>query len=130
MRADDDLIAFVGARWPSLLRTLVLLGCPPGEAPDVVTDALSRCRRGWDDVRRNGDVDRLVQDELEAAWSRRRAHLPDPQTSATEDELRELAEEMTILAPPSLDDLRAHDRRRRRAVTRRSVVVLVRRDPR
>ena len=125
MRADDDLIAFVGARWPSLLRTLVLLGCPPGEAPDVVTDALSRCRRGWDDVRRNGDVDRLVQDELEAAWSRRRAHLPDPQTSATEDELRELAEEMTILAPPSLDDLRAHDRRRRRAVTRRSVVVLV-----
>ena len=117
-------MVYVGARWPTLVRTLVLLGCPPGEAAYVATDALSRCRRGWAEERRHGDVDRLVQDELEAAWARERSRLPTKST-ATEDELRDLAEELTILAPPTIDDLRARERERRRRLTRRSLAVLV-----
>jgi hypothetical protein len=125
MRGDEDFMAFVAARWPALVRGLVVLGCPPGEAAYVATDALSRCRRGWGEVSREGDVDRLVQDELLAARARQRPRLAGEESPSGEDELRELAEEMTVLAPPTLDDVRAHESRRRRRATRRSLVVLV-----
>ena len=46
-RADDDFASYVGARWPGLVRTLVLVGCPPALAPEVATLALARSHRGW-----------------------------------------------------------------------------------
>ena len=45
MRADGDFHGYVAARWPALVRTLVLLGCPVELAPDVVAAGLGSCRR-------------------------------------------------------------------------------------
>lgn len=110
-------MVYVAARWPSLVREAVLLGCPPGEAPDAVTDALSRCRREWGAVSRDQDVDRLVHEELVAAVSRRPA--------APEDTRRTAAEELLVLAPPTLEDLRHQERLRRQRGLRRTARFVV-----
>ena len=45
------------ARWPAVVRTLVLLGSPPDEAEVDAREGLTRCLPGWDRARREGDVD-------------------------------------------------------------------------
>ncbi|WP_418064241.1 sigma factor [Pimelobacter simplex] len=42
-----DFTAYVAERRPRLVRTAVLLGCPPADAEDVVQSALLRCYRSW-----------------------------------------------------------------------------------
>ena len=68
---EGDFQRFVGARWPGLVRTLVLLGCPPGLAPDVVADGLGRCRRGWGETVEHDDPDVVVHRAVIAAWEER-----------------------------------------------------------
>ena len=51
---DADFEAYLAARWPTLVRSLVLIGLPPAEAEDVVVTGLARCRTAW---RRLQDVD-------------------------------------------------------------------------
>lgn len=117
MGADADLMVYVGARWPALLKDAVLLGVHPAEAPDAVTDALARCRRAWDRAGREGSVDALVHHELVRAATQR---------SRTPEATRErAARELLVLAPPDLDDLRRREGEQRRAVLRRVGIIAV-----
>jgi hypothetical protein len=117
MRADADFMVYVAARWPSLVKDAVRLGCPPEEAAEAATEALSRCRRRWGRASREEDVDQLVQGELAVAVNRR------PRTP--EGTRQQAAEELLVLAPPTLEDVRHHERvGRRRAITRAGAVVV------
>ena len=96
-------MAYVGARWPGLVRDLVEQGATPAQAHEVAAEALSRSRSQWAAESAGGDVDALVRREVAALWT--------PTWGA--------AGEVTVLAPPTLDELgdRQRDRRRRRART-------------
>lgn len=69
---EGDFHRFVGARWPGLVRTLVLLGCPVDLAPDVVAAGLSRCRRHWSGTVEHDDPDVVVHRAVLAVWDERR----------------------------------------------------------
>lgn len=75
MRHDSDFAAYLAARWPALVRTLVLLGCPQHVAEDVARSALAGCQASWDQVRRADDVDAHVYRTLLAC---RRDRLREP----------------------------------------------------
>jgi hypothetical protein len=117
MRADADLMVYVAARWPSLVREAVLLGVHPDEAADAVADALARCRRGWGRASREENVDALVREELVRAAGRR--------SRTVEATREEAARQVLVLAPPGLEDLRARERENNRATLRRAAVVVV-----
>jgi len=95
MPADDtDFAAYLAARWPSLVRTLVLLGCGRGEAADVARSGLAHCYGSWDRVRRGDDVDVHVYAAVLGSLHRHRRRVPAPPLpaapvieEATEDEL-------------------------------------------
>ena len=57
---DADFTAYLAARWPSLVRTLVLLGLPQPVAEEACLTGLARCREAWRDVRELDDVDAEV----------------------------------------------------------------------
>ena len=57
---DDDFAAYVAARWPSLVRSLVLIGLPPAQAEDVALTGLARCRTAWRGLQDVDDVDARV----------------------------------------------------------------------
>lgn len=57
---DADFAAYLAARWPSVVRTLVLLGCGRREAAEVAQAGLARCYGTWERVRRADDVDDYV----------------------------------------------------------------------
>ena len=117
MRADADLMVYVAARWPSLVKDAVLLGVPPDEAPATATEALARCRRSWAQASREASVDALVRDELVRAASRR---------SRTPEASREqAARELLVLAPPDLDDLKRQERENNRRVLKRGGIIAV-----
>ena len=44
---DADYTTYVRARWDSLVRSAVLLGCSRAEAEDIVQTTLVRCYSGW-----------------------------------------------------------------------------------
>ena len=117
MRADADLMVFVAARWPALVKEAVRLGCPPEHAADATTEALSRCRREWARASRDEDVDHLVHEALVTAVARR---------ASTDPGLREdAAHGLLVLAPPTLEDLLRRQREREAANLRRSARVAV-----
>ena len=74
MSSDDDFSAYVGLRWPTLVRTALLLGCERHEAEDVVQAALLRCYLHWERVSRAERVDayvhRVLLNTLSSARSR------------------------------------------------------------
>jgi RNA polymerase sigma-70 factor (sigma-E family) len=74
MRNDADFAAYMAARWPYLVRSLVLIGCPRHEAEDIAQTGLARCYASWDRVRRADDVDAYVYRTVLNCWrkSRRR----------------------------------------------------------
>lgn len=74
MEHEEDFAAYMRARWPALVRSLVMLGCAPDEAEDVTQTALTRCLTRWGGVRRADDVDAYVYRILLNTWatSRRR----------------------------------------------------------
>jgi hypothetical protein len=43
MNHDGDFAAYVAARWPAVVRTLVLLGSPDDVAAEVGRTAFARC---------------------------------------------------------------------------------------
>lgn len=51
---------YVVARRVALVRSAVLLGCPPGDAEDVVQTALLKCYRSWRRVQRADRPDAYV----------------------------------------------------------------------
>ena len=60
MAEDPDFSQWAGARWPTLVRSAVLLGCSVHEAEDVTQTALLRCFRSWEKVLRAEDMDAYV----------------------------------------------------------------------
>ena len=60
MRDDTDFRAYVDARWPSLLATLVHLGVPGERARAALVRGLARCRPDWGDVRQDAELDLVV----------------------------------------------------------------------
>jgi RNA polymerase sigma-70 factor (sigma-E family) len=71
---DEDFSTYVAARWASLVRVGVYLGCSDAEAEDLVQTTLLRCYRSWARVRRADRVDAYVHRALvnTLATSRRR----------------------------------------------------------
>lgn len=57
---DADFSAFVAARWGSLVRAAVGLGCGPEDARDLAQTALLRCYTSWSSVQRANDPDAYV----------------------------------------------------------------------
>jgi hypothetical protein len=76
----SDFAAFVVARWPALVRSLVLIGHDQSVAEEAAEAGLARCQPTWDRVRESGDVDvhvyRVVLDQLERG---RVEAAPDPE---------------------------------------------------
>ncbi len=60
MDGDEEYSAYVGARWNTLLRAAILLGCPVQEAEDLVQAALVKCYVSWDKVSKAHDRDAYV----------------------------------------------------------------------
>ncbi|MDQ1683120.1 MAG: hypothetical protein QOH99_1661 [Frankiaceae bacterium] len=69
-----DFSAFMQARWPALVRSAVLVGCPPGDAEDLVQAALARVYAQWSRVSAAQDREAYVYRVLlnVLATSRRR----------------------------------------------------------
>jgi RNA polymerase sigma-70 factor (sigma-E family) len=72
MRNDADFAAYMAARWPFLVRSLVLIGCPRHEAEDVVQTGLARCYASWERVRKADDVDAYVYRTVLNCWHKSR----------------------------------------------------------
>jgi hypothetical protein len=68
---DSDFHGFVGARWPELVRTLVLIGCPAELAPGAVASGLGRCRRSWARTAEHDDPDVVAHRAVLDAWEGR-----------------------------------------------------------
>lgn len=69
---EGDFHGFVGARWPALVRTLVLIGCPAELAPEVVAGGLGRCRQDWRRTVEHDDPDVVAHRAVIAAWEETR----------------------------------------------------------
>lgn len=83
----DEFTEYVTARWPTLVRSAVLLGCTPPEAEDLVQSALERCLLKWNRVRVAEDRDAYVHRVLVNCFRssrRRRWHGELPSSSLPE----------------------------------------------
>ena len=72
MRLDGDFAAYLAARWPVLVRLLVLLGGRPDEAEDAVRTGLARDYADWAWISGSDDPDVYVYRSVLEAWDRRR----------------------------------------------------------
>ena len=81
MGDDGDFSSYVVARWPCLIRSLVLLGSTYAEADAVARDALARCRATWEHDRDTDDMDaqvfRILLEQRERLERQRRKGPPD-----------------------------------------------------
>ncbi len=76
-RDDSEFAAYLAARWPSLVRTLVLLDVPERTAHRVAEDALARIHPDFPRLSREEDVDVAVYRELFDARDRQAKRDPD-----------------------------------------------------
>jgi DNA-directed RNA polymerase specialized sigma24 family protein len=83
---DADFAAYLAARWPSLVRTLVLLGCGRREAAEVARTGLVRCYTAWDGVRRADDVDTYVYAAVLGSLHKHRRRIPAPAREPVADD--------------------------------------------
>lgn len=72
MDDHEGFDAYMAARWPTLVRSMILLGCEPAEAEDVVQTGLVRCLTSWSRVRRADDVDAYVYRTVLNCWAKSR----------------------------------------------------------
>lgn len=71
-RDDEEYQAFVVARYGSLVRAAVLLGCPRRDAEDAAQEALIRCYGAWARVSAANDPDAYAYRVLVNGISHRR----------------------------------------------------------
>ncbi|MDN4174123.1 SigE family RNA polymerase sigma factor [Nocardioides sp. SOB77] len=69
---DDDFTAFVAARWRTLVRAGLLLGCDLAEAEDLAQTTLVKCYLAWPRVAAADDRDAYVYRVLVNAHRQRR----------------------------------------------------------
>ncbi len=108
MDPDADYTTYVRARWDSLVRSAVLLGCSPTEAEDIVQTTLARCYSGWAKVQSADVPDAYVYRTLVncLAKSRRRMwwaetpteRLPDRSVGDPADAVAERASVLAALS--------------------------------
>ena len=84
---DADFEAYLAARWPSLVRTLVLLGCGRHEAAELARSGLARCYRDWERVRRADDVDVYVYATVLGGLRKRRRRSGEPTAEPPPEEV-------------------------------------------
>lgn len=60
MDHDGDFSAYAAARWGTLVRSAVVLGCSFDEAQDLVQTTLMRCYTKWAKVQRADNRDAYV----------------------------------------------------------------------
>jgi RNA polymerase sigma-70 factor (sigma-E family) len=85
--AEQGFEEYAAARWPSLVRSAVFLGCSREEGQDVAQAALVRCHLAWSRVLRADDRDAYVyrillnslRDRRRRRWTGEHPteHLPD-----------------------------------------------------
>ncbi len=63
-RDDSEFSAYLAARWPAPVRTLVLLGHSGHDAHAIAREGLVRVFPDWSRLRREEDVDVAVYREL------------------------------------------------------------------
>lgn len=102
---DADFAAYVVARWPALVRTVVLAGCPRSRAEDVVLTGLARCSTGWERVLRSDDVEAHVYRSVIAAWHHHRKHESPVAEEPASDEVAELEPRLAALTPEQREAL-------------------------
>ena len=76
-----DFTDYYAARRTSLVRAVVLLGCPLDEAEDVVQTGLLKCYRSWSRVTAAANPEAYVYAALVNAWrdaARKRGRSPIP----------------------------------------------------
>ena len=79
MRRDDtEFTAYLAARWPALVRVIVLLGHADDDARRIAFDALVRIHPDWHRIHREEDVEVAVHRELLDARARDLRHTPLP----------------------------------------------------
>lgn len=71
MRLDSDFAAYLAARWPVLVRLLVLLGGRREEAEDAARAGLVRVYADWARISGGPDPDVPVYRSVLEAWARR-----------------------------------------------------------
>ena len=91
MDHDGDFSAYASARWGSLVRSGVFLGCSPEEAQDLAQTTLMRCYAQWGKVSQADDRDAYVfrilmnchRDSRRRRWwgERPTEHLPETHTA-------------------------------------------------
>jgi RNA polymerase sigma-70 factor (sigma-E family) len=77
MRAQLDFAAFYEAHWDNCMRVLLVNGCEPALAEDVVAEAFARAWASWRTVRRHPNPQAWVMRtalNLRVSWWRRRRH--------------------------------------------------------
>jgi DNA-directed RNA polymerase specialized sigma24 family protein len=119
-RDDHEFAAYLAARWPLLVRTLVLLEVPSHAAHELAADALSRLYPDFARLSREEDVEVEVYRELFDARHRFARHADDARADIVaearsqrpDDVLEELTEPQERLAQlqAALDSLSAADR--------------------
>lgn len=86
-RDDSEFTAYLAARWPALVRTLVFLGHSGREAHSIALDALVRIYPDWSRLRREEDVEVAVYQEVLDARDRHLRRTRDTVAEATEPPL-------------------------------------------
>lgn len=74
MSGTRTFSAYATARWPRLVRSAILLGCPPSEAEDIAQAALERCFVNWSKVEAAQDQDAYVHRVLINVYISTRRH--------------------------------------------------------
>lgn len=84
---DGDFSAYASARWGSLVRSAIVLGCTIDEAHDLVQTTLMRCYTKWSSVQRAENRDAYVYRVLLNCYrdSRRRRWWGERPTATTPD---------------------------------------------
>lgn len=87
MGHDEDFADYAGARWRSLVKSAVLLGCSPAEAEDLAQTVLVRCYASWRKVSRATNRDAYVYRMLVNCHrdSRRRRWIGERPTASIDD---------------------------------------------
>lgn len=83
-RDDSEFTAYLAARWPALVRTLVFLGHPEQESHSIALDALVRIYPDWTRLHREEDVDVAVYREVLDARDRHLRRTRDAVAAADE----------------------------------------------
>ena len=93
MDRDEDFTAFASARWSSLVRSGVFLGCTIEEAQDLAQTTLVRCYTAWHRVARADSRDAYVyrmllnchRDSRRRRWWGERPSEDPPERAGVED---------------------------------------------